>query len=291
MGSEFLPVFRNVSGEKTVLQAYDEIMAAWPVVYEEINIPTRLGSTHIIVSGQKNAPPLILIHAFYASATSWFRNVKSLSEFYRVYAVDIIGDPNKSKPVKYIRQASGFIDWFKDLLDALKIDKADIVGNSVGAFHVANFALNMPDRVSRMILIGPAATLLKIPKFYINTFPGGMTGWTPLVNHAVRWIENGSSLDPKFNRLFYLLLKHGKSTNQVFPIVFSDEQLKRIVTPTLLIYGEKEVIYDYNKAINRALHNIKNVKIMIIPGANHLTGTSRPEETNKAIIDFLEYAY
>jgi pimeloyl-ACP methyl ester carboxylesterase len=288
MESEYLHVFRNTSVEKLVLEAYDSLVTQWSVQYEDLFISTRLGITHIIVSGPKNAPPLMLIHAFYASAASWFQNVQTLSETYRVYAVDMIGDPNKSRPIKPIRQLSNFIDWFNDLLDQLHLDKADFVGNSVGAFHVANFALNMPNRVRRMVLIGPAATLLKISKFYLHTFPGGMTGWTPLVRHAVKWIENGSPLDPKFHRLFYLLLKYGKSANQVFPVVFNDVELKRILTPTLLIFGEKEVIYDYNMAIQRAQQNLKNLKSVIIPGANHITATSRSQETNKAIMEFLD---
>ncbi len=249
---EYLTVFRTKSGERQVFDAYDAIMSSWSVPYEDLYVPTRLGSTHIIVSGSKDAPPIILIHAFYASAASWFQNVKSLSQRYRVYAIDVIGDPNKSRPYKPIRQLANFVDWFKDLFKELKIDQADFVGNSVGGYHIVNFALNEPQKVKRMILIGPAATFLKIPQFYLNTFPGGMTGWSFLVRHAVKWIENNSPTDPNFHKLFYLLLKHGKSANQVFPSVMSDEQLKQLKIPTLLIYGDREVIYEYVIAAQRA---------------------------------------
>jgi pimeloyl-ACP methyl ester carboxylesterase len=285
--TEYLSVFRSQPGEKSALEVYDNLLTNWRVSYEDLFIDTKLGSTHIIVSGQNDAPPLFLIHAFYASAASWYKNVESLSKNFRVYAVDIIGDPNKSKPLKLIRHSSGYIDWFKDIMDQLNIERADFVGNSVGAFHVANFALNEPDRVRSMTLIGPAATLIKIPKFYLNTFPGGMTGWSSLVTHAIRWIENGVQFDPKFNKLFFFLLKHGKSANQVFPSVMTDEQLKQIKTPTLLIYGEKEIIYDYGSAILRAENNLINLKIEIIPRANHITGVTNPDLTNAAILKFL----
>ena len=72
----------------------------------------------------------------------------------------------------------------------------------VGAYHIANFALNEPDRVKSMTLIGPAATFINIPTFYMNTFPGGITGWAFMVKHAVKWIENGSPLDPMFKIFF-----------------------------------------------------------------------------------------
>jgi pimeloyl-ACP methyl ester carboxylesterase len=285
--SEYLSVFRSKSGEELVLKAYNRLIALWGIPYEELYIDTTLGKTHIIVTGQSDSPPLILIHAFYASAASWYRNVRSLSEKFRVYAIDIIGDPNKSKPLKPIRQTSCYVNWFKEILDRLKIDRCDFVGNSVGAFHVANFALNEPDRVKSMTLIGPAATFINIPKFYIHTFPGGMTGWGFMVRHAVNWIENGSPFDSEFKSLFYLLLKHGKSANQVFPAVMTDEQLKQISIPTLLIYGEKEVIYDYSSAVQRAQKNLQKLSVEIIPGANHITGASRPELTNESILKFL----
>jgi pimeloyl-ACP methyl ester carboxylesterase len=285
--SEYISVFRSKAGEELVSEAYSKLLSNWIVPYENLYLDTELGKTHIIISGQADSPPLILIHAFYASAASWYKNVSTLSSQYRVYAIDIIGDPNKSQPRKPIRQASSYVEWFIEIMNLLKIEKCDFIGNSVGAFHIANFALNEPDRIRSMTLIGPAATFINIPKFYLNTFPGGITGWSFLVKHAVKWIENGSPLDPLFYTLFYLLLKHGKSANQVFPAVMTDEQLKQIQTPTLLIYGEREVIYDYSTAILRAHQTLHKVKIEIIPGANHITGASRPELTNDAILRFL----
>jgi pimeloyl-ACP methyl ester carboxylesterase len=285
--NEYLSVFRSEPGEKLTIEAYDNVMNYWPVPYEDLYLDTKLGKTHIIVSGPPAARPIILIHAFYASAASWYRNAKDLSAGYRIYAADIIGDPNKSKPFKPIRQLSEYVDWFRDILDQLNLDSADFIGNSVGAYHIANFALNEPRRVRSMALIGPAATFINIPGFYLHTFPGGMTGWKFLVEHSVRWIENGAPLEPKFHKLFYLLLKYGKSANQVFPSVMTDLQLKQIQSPALLIYGEKEIIYDYSMAIRRAEANLPKVKSVIIPGANHITALSQPELTNEALLNFL----
>lgn len=286
--SQYLYVFRSKAGEEAVLEAYDRLTARWGSPFEDLYLDTSLGKTHIIASGKPDLPPLILIHAFYASAASWYQNAGRLSEKFRVYAVDIIGDPNKSRPVKLIRQTSLYVDWFTEVMDQLKIARCDFVGNSVGAFHIANLALNKPERVKSMTLIGPAATFLSIPKFYLHTFPGGMTGWGFLVGHAVNWVENRAPFDPEFRALFYLSLKHGKSANQVFPAVMTDEQLKQIETPALLLYGDKEVIYDCPAAGRRASENLRNVTVEIIPGGNHITGASQPDLTNDAILRFLQ---
>jgi pimeloyl-ACP methyl ester carboxylesterase len=286
--SEYLSVFRNETGKKIVLEAYDSIMASIGIQYEDLYLKTRLGETHIMISGKIENPPLILIHAYYASAASWYKNLKILSENYRVYNVDIIGDPNKSRPIKLIRQLSDFTDWFDDLMDGLKLESSYFIGNSVGAFHITNYALKSPNRIKKMVLIGPAATFRQIMPFYLNTFPGGITGWSFLVKHAVKWVENGVKFDPNFKRLFYLLLKHGKATNQFFPAVFDDEQLKSIKIPTLLLFGDKEAIYKYQLAIQRAKYLIENIKVEIINQGNHITAATNSKKVNNLILDFLK---
>jgi len=286
--SGYLSVFRNDFGKNKVLTEYQSIIESIGIEYEERYLNTRLGKTHAIISGKFEKPPIVLIHAFYATAASWYKNLKLLSQNFRVYTVDMIGDPNKSEPVKPIRDLDDFLDWFNDLMCELKLESADFIGNSVGAFHVANFALHSPEKVNRMILIGPAATFRQIMPFYLNTFPGGMTGWPFLVKHAVRWVENGIPFEPGFHKLFYLTLRYGKSANQVFPRVFTDEELQRISTPTLLIYGDKEVIYNTDKAIVRAKKYLSNVKVIIIPVANHITAASNAKLTNDSIIEFLK---
>lgn len=285
--SKYLSVFRSEFGKDKVLSEYDLLIQSIGIQYEERYLDTCLGRTHVIVSGPIEKPPIVLIHAFYATAASWYQNLKELSVKFRVYTVDIIGDPNKSEPIKIIRNINDFIGWFNDLMKELKLESADFIGNSVGAFHVANFALHAPEKVKRMILIGPAATFRQIMPFYLNTFPGGMTGWSFLVRHAVNWIENGVPFETGFHKLFYLTLKYGKSANQVFPRVFSDEELSQIKTPILLIYGDKEVIYNVNKSIARAKKYVRNLKVDIIPNANHITAASNPTLTNDSIIKFL----
>ena len=50
------PVFRTTEGKARYLQAYEAVLREWPVPYEEIQIATRLGSTHVVASGPRDAP-------------------------------------------------------------------------------------------------------------------------------------------------------------------------------------------------------------------------------------------
>lgn len=282
-----LTVFRNDYGKQLVFEAYDSIINSIGIQYQDIFLSTKLGETHIITTGKDESPPLVLIHAYYTSAASWYKNLKLFSENFKVYNVDIIGDPNKSRPLKVIRQLGDFVDWFEDIMKGLGLDKAFFVGNSVGAYHIMNYYLHFPQRVNKMVLIGPAATFRQIMPFYFHTFPGGMTGWSPLVKHAVNWVENGVPFDEEFRKLFYLLLKHGKATNQVFPTVFKDEDLKRVIAPTMIVFGEKENVYNYTLAIARAKKLMKNLKVSIIKNGNHITAATNFEAVNNEITAFL----
>ncbi len=60
--------FKTPEGEAAYLAAYDAAMKLWPVPYEEIEIPSRFGMTHVVTSGPKDAPPLVLLHGYIGDA-------------------------------------------------------------------------------------------------------------------------------------------------------------------------------------------------------------------------------
>jgi pimeloyl-ACP methyl ester carboxylesterase len=151
-----LRVFQTRRARARYMSLYDAVLKEWPVPYEEINVPTRFGETHIIASGAIDAPPLMLLHALMMSATEWRPNVGALSLHYRVYAVDVMGQSNKSEPTRKIRSLREYSDWFVDVLDALHVGKASVVGNSHGGFLAINQAVFTPERLHRMVLIAPS---------------------------------------------------------------------------------------------------------------------------------------
>jgi len=100
--------FKTPQGKAPFLAAYDAILKQWAVPYEELDITSRFGSTHVIVSGGKDAPPLVLLHGIMATSTMWTPNIADFSNDYRVYAIDVMGQPGKSIPAEPIRSAADF---------------------------------------------------------------------------------------------------------------------------------------------------------------------------------------
>jgi len=87
--------FKTPEGEAMFRAAYDAALRLWPVPYEELDIRTRFGSTHVVAAGPKNASPVVLLHGYMATSVMWSPNVVDFARSYRVYAVDIMGQPGQ----------------------------------------------------------------------------------------------------------------------------------------------------------------------------------------------------
>src|SRR4029077_9755945 len=97
------------------LATYDKLLSKWPVAFESLQIPTGYGSTHVIASGSPDAPPLVLLHAFQATALAWRANVEGLSRHFRVYALDVIGQGGKSASTRPLKKRRDFAAWLCEL--------------------------------------------------------------------------------------------------------------------------------------------------------------------------------
>lgn len=118
---ETLSVFNSPQGEAEVLAAYERVLSLWPERFAERDVSTSFGSTHVIVGGPEDAPPIVFLHAFFATATVWYPNAGALSKGYRTYAVDVIGEANKSRPTRPIAKLDDFAQWLDELLDGLGV--------------------------------------------------------------------------------------------------------------------------------------------------------------------------
>ncbi len=273
------------------LAAYQSVLDLWPVPYQEKFVATRFGETHVIVSGPEDAPPIIFLHALFATAAVWYPNAGPLSQHYRTYAVDMIGEANPSRPARSIKTMDEMLQWFTDLLDGLGIQQTFLVGNSFGAFLSASFAMQLPERIRGMVLIGPAATFKSITPFYIHMFiPVMLALLFPKipalargVHNSLEWMRNGLPVDPAWGKLFLFCMLHGGMSNQLSPKVYKPEELGKIKTPTLLLIGDRERIYKPEETIRIAKKAVPGLCAEIIPNAHHITALAQPEIVNQRI--------
>lgn len=291
-----LAPFKTPKGEAAYLAAYDAAMKSWPVPYRELRVPSRFGITHVVVSGPTDAPPLVLLHGYWATSTMWSINIADLTRKYRVYAVDVMGQPSKSIPGEPIRNAADFVAWLTATLDGLHLDRVSLMGMSFGAWVVLTYAVAVPERVHKLVLLSPAASLLPlVGQFSVRgilmlLFPTRFT-----VNSFMRWLgitdTPGETDARRILELMYLGLKHfrfPRETSRIAPTVFSDDQLRAMHVPTLLLMGDHEVIYDPAKALARARRLFPDVQAALVPQSSHDMCVSQHRIVDARVLEFLK---
>jgi len=277
------------------MAAYEAVLACWTADYEELDVSTRFGMTHVVASRPPDAPVLVLLHAYFATAMSWYRAVGPLSASYRVLAVDVLGDANRSRPTRPITSLDDSVEWFTDLLDGLGAQSVHLVGNSFGGFIAVEYARRLPDRVESLALIGPAATFHGMRPFYTHMFAPKaaylMMPWLPgqarAVDHAVDWMRAGLPRDQVWEDLFRSVMTHGRSGIRIFPRVYTATELAQVRAPTLLILGDHERVYPPDKAAHAARRLMPGIEVQLVADAHHLTALAQPDRVSEVLLRFM----
>ena len=287
--SGYLASFTSPDGEHEYSTAYDAVLKRWPVPYEELDIPTRFGTTHIIASGSASLPPLLLLHATGTSSTMWFPNIGPLSSAFRVFAVDIIGEPGKSRQVQLLKNREDCATWLCDLIQNLGITRPDIAGLSYGGWHTLNFSVSHPEKVNRIAVLAPAGSIL--PYSWPVLALLRILPYIPVKpNPLNRFFKKGICPDELFARQFALGVHHFRYADprkSIFTNIFSDSELRNIHTPILFLIGENEVIYNPKSALDRVKKLMPEVTTAMIPEAGHLVSMDQPALVNEQMLKFL----
>ncbi len=282
-------IFSSYAGRLKYFAAYDAILNQWPIPYESIEISTKFGKTHVIASGKKDSPPLILLPGFGANATMWLPNIATLSEHFRAYAFDTIDDLGKSQASVFIKSKEEYVKWITGTLDGLGISKTHVVGFSYGSFLALNLALFAPDRIKRIVALSPAASFVPVKMmFYLRGFLTILHPNRKMFRIFGDWIL---AKEQRTSELFieqtYIGFHNSRLRPKIFPSVFNDDELQRIKTPVLILIGDKEVICNPVEAKTRAVKLLSDVRVEIVERAGHTINKDQPETVNRLIIDFL----
>jgi pimeloyl-ACP methyl ester carboxylesterase len=283
--------FKTPDGEAAFLAAYDAALKMWPVPYEELDVRSRFGVTHVIVSGRKDAPPLVLLHGYWATSTMWAPNIADFSRDYRVYALDVMGQPSRSIPEEPVRDVADYVAWLTATLDALHLGRVLLVGMSFGGWLALKYAVSVPDRVQKLVLLSPGGFLPMVGQFNLRGMLMAFFPTRVTVNAFMRWLGfTGGPARPVLD-LMYLGLKHFRipvETLRIGPTVFPDEELRGMRVPTLLLIGDREVISNPEAALTRARRLIPDLDGGLVPGSSHEMCVSQSRIVDARVLDFLK---
>lgn len=282
------PIYRTAEAETRFLRLYEEQLGQWPVPFEQQFIRTEHGITHVLACGQEEAPPLILLHAASAANIVWKPNIEALAAHFRIYAIDILGEVGLSLPYRKIKNTEEQMEWLAAVLDRLDIRRAHFAGGSAGGCLALNFAIDYPERVERLVLLGPMGLpptpLLAVLKIlYYVLFPTEKN-----IRKLIHWSigyhpDVLETYEPWFEGLF-----HGvDSSYATRPAKISNRRLARANCPALLFLGvNDEVIGPPRKSEKRA-RRMPSLERVILLDTAHLINYEMPAIVNEEMVKFL----
>ena len=247
---------------------YDAILNYWPVPMVKVYIPTSLGETFVIKSGEVSKPPMILIHGALSNSATWMADIKRLNEKYSTCCLDVPGDPGGSEDKRFSWYGPFFSQWIKECMDYLKIEKAVIGGLSLGGWASLRFAIDHPERVNKLFLLAPAG-LAPVKKAWSILFFAFMGKWGR--ERILRKLFKGREITPELRNFFDVTAGNCKPRYGNVP-VFSNDELSSLKMPVIYIGSKNDVLIDTARSHERLLKHVSNLKSMVIDEGHALVG-------------------
>jgi pimeloyl-ACP methyl ester carboxylesterase len=292
LSREEVPIFRTAETRAQMMAIYDEKLARWPIPCETFFVATRYGQTHVIASGDTAAPPLVLLHPAAGGGVVWSSIIAMLSAQHRTYALDTIGDVGRSELDdldRYPKTGRDYSAWLDDVYRELGIKQADIVAGSMGGWIAMHHAISAPDRVRRLVLLGP----MGLPSWRATLGVLGPMLWQklrPTEAGQERIIDRSLGTGERVNREYrpWMRLLAACRMRTGWPISIPGRELRKITASTLVILGGKDgLIGSATAAAERARRHLAGSEIEILPNAGHLMSIDEPEVVGEQIVHFL----
>jgi pimeloyl-ACP methyl ester carboxylesterase len=238
---------------------------------------------------QGTGPVVVLIHGLADDTSVWRDSMRPLARTYRTIAVDLIGHGRSAKPLFNYRPAT-FSDFFVGFLDALHIERATLVGNSLDGWVGLLVALRQPRRVERLVLVDSAgfadqevpavlnpSTLEECRDLlrYVFVSPRLVDDPALAAEVLTKRVENGDSYT-----IATFLASARRNKDSI------DGQLGSLTVPALIVWGEQDHLIPLPVG-RRFARDIRGSGLKIIPKCGHVPPFECPDAFNEALLNFL----
>ena len=250
-----------------------------------------------------DGPPLLFVHGLSGRWQNWLENIPHFARTRRVIAVDLPGfgaSPMPREPISI----PGYARFLERLCDALSIDAAAVVGNSMGGHIASELAIASPQRVERLMLVSAAGiSAEQVQRDAVMT--GGRVVAAMMTRAAAR--NAGLARRPGTRRIaLSFVVRHadrlsaplahelmqGAGKPGFLPALEAvlthriSERLPQIACPTFVVWGADDHVIPVRDA-KRFARLIPDVRVEILPDTGHVAMLERPERFNALLEEFL----
>jgi pimeloyl-ACP methyl ester carboxylesterase len=268
---------------------------------------TRVGqiNTRFWALGDEGST-VLLIHGIGGSLEDWMLNANALARHHRVCAVDLVGSGHSDKPsVSY--SSSYLAQFVNDFMEAQNIDRASLIGHSLGGGVSLQFTIQFPDKVDKLVLVNSAglgkevSILFRLPTLPILGELLTRPSRKGTANLLKACVHDPAVVTDELIELAYSLAVLPGAQNAFLSTVRTlgnfrgirkdvlrsiVDNLGTITAPTLVFWGQQDRILPVAHAYI-AEKRIPNARLHIFNPCGHLTQLERPEEFNSLVLEFL----
>jgi len=249
---------------------------------------------------------VLLIHGLGGSVENWMYNINVLAQYHRVYAIDLAGF-GRSDKTQILTSFSQGAQFVHDFMEVQQINKATLVGHSMGGGVTLQFVIQYPDRIEKMVLVDSVGLgreihfivrLISLPLIGELLTRPSRNGTvqllklyvydpTLLADELIELLYQLTSL-PGAQKSFLSCLRSGVSFLgfRAAAIRSIIDNLTSIAIPTLVVWGEQDQILPVAHAYF-AKDRIPNTELQILDPCGHIPQMERPEDFNRLLLEFL----
>lgn len=257
--------------------------------------------TRYLEAGPRDAPALVFVHGTGGHLETFNRNVFEHARHFRVLALDMIGHGYSSKP-DHPYEIPHYVQHLDDFLMALGVERAHLHGESLGGWIVAQYAIDHPERVDRLVLntAGGLNTDEQVmQRVYSGTMNAVQNASLETVRKRLEWlVHNPTDIPDDLVELRYNIYTQPEFERAMENIlclqfmdvrmrnVLTEESLSRIRAKTLVIWTDHDPTAPIQTG-ERFATAIPDAKLVVLEGCAHWPQWERAQHFNDLHINFL----
>jgi pimeloyl-ACP methyl ester carboxylesterase len=265
-------------------------------------VPTETHRISLLEAG--TGDPVVAIHGLGATKASFLASVAALAPDFRVIAIDLPGFGDSDKPIGAAYDARFFANAVVELLDALELDSANLLGNSLGGRVALEVALREPERARRLALLAPSLAWLRnrpwapalrlvrpelgllphaprpvVERIIERAMPEATNGWAAAgIDEFLRSFTTSRGRAAFYAAARQIYLEEPEGDDGFWP------RLKQLEVPSLFIWGKRDGLVPraFARHVTEAVPAAEHLEL----NCGHVPQMERPRETHEAIARF-----
>jgi pimeloyl-ACP methyl ester carboxylesterase len=281
-------LFKTATGKKEILSLYDQKLEELKIKSEYLKVITSFGETNIIVTGEATNPPIIIVHGSNGCAPIALETYPNLSWKFKVYAIDVLAQPNKSAETRLSMKDDSYGKWMQEIITSLHLENVTLAGFSFGGLVILKTLEFDERKIKEVFLSAPGYIVNGNPlKVLFRIFiPMKRFMKTQKVKYVEKFLTEVFTERDEF-AIKYLseVFLHFKMDFSPVPVI-KTSKANSIRTPITLLAAKNDILFPGAKMIKRASKIFPSLKRSeLIQDSKHVQNKAQNEFIENIILE------